>query len=324
MRYSSFITLLKPLQIETMTNYGYCCINTTLQKSDKITTNRTMIKRTFEERGIEYASELALQNVKDLVKIINWNNRQGIKLFRISSDMFPWMSEYNLTDLPDYDKIANVLSGAGKIAMDNGQRLTFHPGPFDVLASKTQSVVNKCIRDLNQHGEIMDLMGLPRTQHAAINIHVNTTQGGKDAAMQRFCDNFQLLDDSVKSRLVVENDDKESQYAVEDLYEGVYMQIGTPITFDYHHHWCHPGILTQVEALRLAASTWPEGVRQLTHFSSCQMIHENAEQTNKRAHADYIYEEINNYGMDLDIELEAKAKELALQRYVKQFNTELV
>lgn len=307
-----------------MTNYGYCCINTTLQKSDKITTNRTMIKKTFTEKGIEYASELALQNVKDLVKIISWNNRQGIKLFRISSDMFPWMSEYNLSDLPDYDKIANVLRGAGQIAMDNGQRLTFHPGPFDVLASTTQSVVNKCIRDLNQHGEIMDLLGLPRTPHAAINIHVNTTQGGKDAAMQRFVDNFHLLDASVRTRLVVENDDKESQYAVEDLYVGIHNKIGIPITFDYHHHWCHPGELTQEEALKMAHTTWPKGVRQLVHYSSCQMIHENSEQTNKRAHADYIYENIDTHGLELDIELEAKAKELALQQYVKQFATELV
>jgi UV DNA damage endonuclease len=303
----------------TKTNYGYCCINTTLQKSDKITTNRSMIKRTFAEKGIEYASELALANAKDLVKIINWNNRQGIKLFRISSDMFPWMSEYKLSDLPDYDKIANILRGAGQIAMDNGQRLTFHPGPFDVLASKTQSVVDKCIKDLNKHGEIMDLMGLPRTPHAAINIHVNTTQGGKDEAMQRFVDNYHLLDTSVRKRLVVENDDKESQYAVEDLYVGIYSKIEVPITFDYHHHWCHPGELTQEEALKMASTTWPKGVKQLVHFSSCQQIHENAEQTNKRAHADYIYEHIDDYGLDLDIELEAKAKELALLQYVKQF-----
>jgi UV DNA damage endonuclease len=283
-----------------------------------------MVKRTFAEKGIVYASELALANVKDLVKIINWNNRQGIKLFRISSDMFPWMSEYNLSDLPDYDKIANVLKGAGQIAMDNGQRLTFHPGPFDVLASTTQSVVNKCIRDLNQHGEIMDLMGLPRTPHAAINIHVNTTQGGKEAAMQRFCNNFWLLDASVRTRLVVENDDKESQYTVEDLYKTLHAKINIPITFDYHHHWCHPGELTQEEALKLASTTWPKGIKQLVHYSSCQMIHENTDQTNKRAHADYVYEHINDYGLDLDIELEAKAKELALQHYVKQFETTLV
>ena len=307
-----------------MTNYGYCCINTTLQKAEKITTNRTMIKKTFDEKGIAYASELALQNVRDLSRIVKWNHENGIKLFRISSDMFPWMSEYNLSDLPDYERIKNILSGTGKLAEAYGQRLTFHPGPFDVLASSTPKVVNKCIKDLNQHGEIMDLLGLPRTPHAPINIHVNTTQGGKDVAMQRFVDNFYLLDASVRTRLVVENDDKESQYAVEDLYQGIHNKIGIPITFDYHHHWCHPGELTQEEALKMAHTTWPKGVRQLVHFSSCQMIHENAAQTNKRAHADYIYEEIDTYGLDIDIELEAKAKELALIQYMKQFNTELV
>ena len=310
--------------MDQTSNYGYCCINTTLQKSDKITTNRSMIKRTFAEKGIDYASELALANVKDLVKIINWNNRQGIKLFRISSDMFPWMSEYNLSDLPDYDKISNILRGAGKIAMDNGQRLTFHPGPFDVLASTTQSVVDKCIKDLNKHGEIMDLLGLPRDHSAPINIHVNTTQGGKEVAMQRFCDNFHLLDASVRTRLVVENDDKEKQYTTEDLYQGVYSKVGVPITFDYHHHWCHPGELTQEEALKLASTTWPKGIKQLVHYSSCQMIHEDETQTNKRAHADYIYEHIETYGLVLDIELEAKAKELALLQYVKQNQLQLV
>ena len=310
--------------MDQTTNYGYCCINTTLQKSDKITTNRSMIKRTFAEKGIDYASELALANVKDLAKIINWNNRQGIKLFRISSDMFPWMSEYNLSDLPDYDKISNILRGAGKIAMDNGQRLTFHPGPFDVLASTTQSVVDKCIKDLNKHGEIMDLLGLPRDHSAPINIHVNTTQGGKEVAMQRFCDNFHLLDTSVRTRLVVENDDKEKQYTTEDLYQGVYSKVGVPITFDYHHHWCHPGELTQEEALKLASTTWPKGIKQLVHYSSCQMIHEDETQTNKRAHADYIYEHIETYGLTLDIELEAKAKELALLQYVKQNQLQLV
>ena len=266
------------------TNYGYCCINTTLRtEKPSITTNRSMIKRTYADKGIVYASELALQNVKDLVKIINWNNKNGIKLFRISSDMFPWMSEYELSDLPEYNKIKNILRGAGKIAMDNGQRLTFHPGPFDVLASLTQRVVDKCIIDLNKHGEIMDLLGLPRDHSAPINIHVNTTQGGKNEAMERFCENFTLLNESVRTRLVVENDDKESQYTTEDLHEGVYSKVGVPVTFDYHHHWCHPGKLTQEDALKLAATTWPKNIKQ-----------------------------------------EVKAKELALQKYLKQYQLELV
>ncbi len=283
-----------------------------------------MIKKTFGERGIVYASELALQNVKDLLEIIKWNHENGINLFRMSSDIFPWMSEYELSDLPDYEEIAFVLDQCGKHAKKYEQRLTFHPGPFDVLASTTPSVVTKSILDLNKHGEIMDLVGLPRTPYAPINIHVNTTQGGKDLAMERFCAAFELLDDSVKTRLVVENDDKESQFTTEDLYDGIYNKIGIPVTFDYHHHWCHPGSLTQEQALKLASKTWPTNITQLVHYSSCQMIHENSEQTNKRAHADYIYEHIETYDMVLDIELEVKAKELALIKYMKQFNIKTI
>lgn len=299
-------------------NLGYCCINMTLQKERKVTIGRGMIKKTFGEKGIAYASELALANVKDMVEIIKWNHANGIKLYRMSSDMFPWCSEYELKDLPDYEKIKNVLKGAGTLARQYGQRLTFHPGPFSVLASANLDVVKKTIKDLNQHGEIMDLLELPRTPYAAINIHVNTTAPNKEDAMKRFCANFMLLDRSVQSRLVVENDDKESQYTVEDLYEHVYSVIKVPITFDYHHHWCHPGALSQQEALRLASKSWPKGVRQLVHFSSCKTIHEDASQTNKRAHADYLYDYIDDYGLDLDVEIEAKAKELALFRYANE------
>lgn len=299
-------------------NLGYCCINMTLQKERKVTIGRGMIKKTFSEKGIAYASELALANVKDMVEIIKWNHANGIKLYRMSSDMFPWCSEYELKDLPDYEKIKNVLKGAGTLARQYGQRLTFHPGPFSVLASANMDVVEKTIKDLNQHGEIMDLLELPRTPYAAINIHVNTTAPNKEDAMKRFCANFMLLDKSVQSRLVVENDDKESQYTVEDLYEHVYSVIKVPITFDYHHHWCHPGVLSQQQALRLASKSWPKGVRQLVHFSSCKTIHEDASQTNKRAHADYLYDHIDDYGLDLDVEIEAKAKELALFRYINE------
>lgn len=299
-------------------NLGYCCINMTLQKERKVTIGRGMIKKTFGEKGIAYASELALANVKDMVEIIKWNHANGIKLYRMSSDMFPWCSEYELKDLPEYEKIKNILKGAGTLARQYGQRLTFHPGPFSVLASANIDVVKKTIKDLNQHGEIMDLLELPRTPYAAINIHVNTTAPNKEDAMKRFCANFMLLDRSVQSRLVVENDDKESQYTVEDLYEHVYSIIKVPITFDYHHHWCHPGVLSQQQALRLASKSWPKDVRQLVHFSSCKTIHEDASQTNKRAHADYIYDHINDYGLDLDVEIEAKAKELAVFRYVNE------
>ena len=304
-------------------NFGYCCINMSLQEQKGITICRGMIKRTFEQKGIQYASELALQNVRYLIEIIKWNNQQGIKLYRMSSDMIPWMSEYELKDLPDYTKISNLLKGAGKIAMDAGQRLTFHPGHFCVIASQNPDVVVRSIKELNQHGEIMDLIGLPRTPYAAINIHVNTTAISKEDSLNRFIKAFDTLDPSVKERMTVENDDKKAQYSISDLVYGLSAHTGIPIVFDYHHHWCYDDPMPEKDALYLAASTWPEGIRQLVHYSSCKKIHEDSSVVN-RAHADYIYEEIHTYGLSIDIDLEAKAKEKALINYLQKYETILV
>lgn len=302
--------------------FGYCCINLTLQegkKSDRVTTNRAMTKKTFSERGITYASELVKQNVKDLITTIRWNNAMGIGLYRISSDMFPWYSEYEIKDLPDYLSICQDLETAGKIAIDGGQRITFHPSPYSVLASLREDVVNNAIKELSQHSEIMDLMNLNRSYEYPINIHVNTTQPTKEEAADRFCYNFGLLPDGVKQRLVVEVDDKKSQYTSVDLYNMVHKKIGIPITFDYLHNICNPpDSLSEEESLKLCLSTWPDTIIPLTHYSESKKIFED-NSAKELAHSDWIYNEIPTYGCDFHIELEVKMKEKALLKYFKDF-----
>jgi UV DNA damage endonuclease len=297
-------------------NYGYCCINLTLDKAG-IKIGRSMIKKTFDAKGIKYAGELAEANIRDMIEIIKWNNDNGVKLYRMSSSMFPWMSEYELTDLPNWSTISNLLKGAGTLVQKYGQRVGFHPGQFCVLPSPNQKTVDNSIKELDQHAFIMDTMGLPINQQYSMNIHVGGSYGDKEAAIQRFIDNFKLLSPSAQSRLVLENDDKPAQYSVSDLYR-IYQAIGTPITFDYHHHRCYEDPMPEQDALQLAASTWPKGIRQLCHYSSAKKLHEDSSAI-IRAHADYLYEYIETYGMELDIEIEAKAKELALQKYQKDF-----
>jgi len=298
-------------------NLGYCCINLTLQEKEGIKIGRSMIKRTFQAKGIKYAGELAEANVRDMIEIIKWNKKKGINIYRMSSSMFPWMSEYELTDLPNWKTIKNLLKGAGTLAQSYNQRVGFHPGQFCVLPSPTQKVVETTIRELNQHAFIMDTMGLPQNHTYSMNIHVGGSYGDKESAKQRFIDNFKRLGDSAKARLVLENDDKPAQYSVQDLYE-IYEQIGTPITFDYHHHRCYEDPMPEEDALRLASKTWPKGIRQLCHYSSSKKLHEDTSVI-IRAHADYVYEKIETYNMDLDIELEVKAKELALIKYQKDY-----
>jgi len=299
-----------------MTNLGYACINMTLgSQKPKITTNRGMIKRTFLSEGVKYSSELALQNTRDLIEVIKWNHKNGFKLFRMTSNLIPWSSEFPLSSMPEYRKISILLNGAGNLANKYGQRITSHPGPFNVLVSPNEKVVQNTIKDLSIHGEIFDLMGLSRTPYNKINIHCNGVYGDKQSAMDRFCKNFEKLPESVQTRLTVENDDKGSMYSVKDLMY-IHERIGIPIVFDYHHHTFNTGGLTEQEALELAMSTWGD-IKPVVHYSESRTLED--ETAKPQAHSDFIYSEINTYGHDLDIVVEAKKKELTVQKYLSIF-----
>ena len=304
-------------------NLGYACINMTLsevKKSERITTNRSMIKKTFLQKGIQYASELSLQNVKDLKKILEWNEQNDIKFYRMSSDIFPWSSEYSLSDLPDYHEICYHLDQAGEYATINNHRLTCHPGPFNVLGSPNESVVKKTIKELNTHSEIFDLMGFIPSHYNKINIHVGGTYGGDfEGTARRWCDNYYKLDENTRKRLTLENDDKASMWSVKHIYDYIHRQIGIPIVFDYHHHRFCKGGLTEQEALSLAVSTWKE-TKPVVHVSESKAKECGDVKIRPQAHSDYVQNLINNYGKSFDIMLECKKKELGLFRYRQLLN----
>ena len=296
-------------------NLGYACINTALS-ANKIFTNRTMRRKTFDAQGIDYVSDLALLNVKDLKTIVQWNNEMKIKLFRLSSQIFPWSDEYDVKTLKDYDEIAKLMLEIGQIAKDGGQRLTMHPGPYNCLASPTQKVVEKTIRELNFHSEQFNMMGYDPSPYNKINIHVGGAYGDKKGTLDAFCHNFKLLNDDTKKRLVIENDDSPNEYSVNDLYWGIYKQIGIPITFDYFHHKFNTGDLTEEEALRMAATTWPKGIAQCCHYSESRRKEKLDESIRPQAHSDLIYKKIQTYGLEPDIVIEAKLKEQSIFKRV--------
>ncbi|QKZ13894.1 UV DNA damage repair endonuclease UvsE [Spirosoma sp. KUDC1026] len=288
----------------TPTNVGYACINLSLQ-AQKITTNRGMIKKTFTEKGVAYASELALKNVQDLLKIVDWNLEHGIGLFRISSDLFPWASEYRIADLPDFAEIRATLEEIGSRPI----RLTTHPGPFNHLAGQGK-VLDNTLKDLEYQSELFDLMGLKPSHWNKINIHAGGTYGDKSATLARFAKNFGLLSENLRARLTVENDDRPSLYTVTDLVS-LYEVIGTPIVFDYFHHSLNPGSQTEEEAFLTAYATWD--VRPVFHYSDSRQEKEDP-RARKEAHADWLYAPVNTYGKEVDIVYESKMKELSLLR----------
>ena len=295
-------------------NLGYACINMTMGK--KVTTNRTMVKKTFEQKGLDYVSDLALLNAKDIVKILEWNRMNGINFFRLSSALIPWGDNIDITQLKDYKEIKAELKKAGDYAKFWNMRINSHPGPFNVLPSPNESVILKTIADLELHGKVFDMMGLSKTTYNNINIHCNGVYGDKQSAMDRLIQNFKRLSPSVRKRFTLENDDKASMYSVKDLMY-IHEKTGIPIVFDYHHHQFCTGGMSEEEALKLAATTWPKDIRQEVHYSESKALHENNQKEKPQAHSYLINTLPNTYGLDLDIMVEAKGKELAILPFIK-------
>lgn len=288
---------------------GYACIN--MQLAEKgITTNRGMIRKTFMEKGIAYASQLALQNVLALLQILDWNITHNIPVFRVTSDLFPWASEYALERLPDYTEIRSILEAAGKLPI----RISTHPGPFNKLAG-TGATLDNTIKELETHSQIFDLMNLPLSHWSKINIHIGGAYGDKMGTINRFAQNFKKLSANLQSRLTVENDDKRGLFTVGELL-ALYKLTGIPIVFDYFHHKLNPGMQTEEEAFLSAFNTW--NTKPLFHYSSSRRDMEDA--TSKReAHSDWAHEKINMYGKDIDLILETKMKELSVLRYREMY-----
>lgn len=264
-----------------------------------------MIKKTFTEKGVAYASALALKNVQDLLKIVDWNLKNGFGLFRISSDLFPWASEYRFSELPDFPDIRATLEDIGSRPI----RLTIHPGPFNQLAGQAKVLANT-IKDLENQSELFDLMGLSPSHWNKINIHVGGTYGDKAATLARFSQNFGLLSENLRARLTVENDDRLSLYTVTDLVS-VHEWTGMPIVFDYFHHSLNPGQQTEEEAFLTAFNTWD--VRPVFHYSDSRQQYEDPK-ARREAHADWLYSPVKTYGKEVDIVFECKMKELAVLR----------
>ncbi len=310
---------------------GYACVNMTLtgrpnKLGGRVTTSRTARKATWYPDNYQLIGERALLNATDLLHYLKWNNEHKIKLFRVGSELFPWHDHYELNQLPQIKEISKHLLAAGNYARKHGIRLTTHPGPYHVLGSPTQPVVEKSIIGLERHSEMFDIMGYEPSFENKINIHVGGAYGDHAATAKRWIKTWHRLSDRLKSRLVLENDDKPSMWSTRMLYDYFYKEIGIPITFDYHHHTFHPDELSEKQALELARSTWPDNVRQCCHYSESRAKEYQDPKIRKQAHSDYIRNEINTYGLDLDIVIEAKAKELALLEYrnIYQYNNKRV
>ncbi len=296
-----------------MVRYGYACINMTLQEKG-VYIGRTAQRKAFLEKGIQHCSRLSLENIQDLLEILKWNVVNNIQVYRMSSDMFPWASEYKYSELPDYTEIRNLLEHCGSYSKQNNLRLSYHPGPFNCLGSAEDAVIVKTINELNKHSEVMDMMNLPESHMAKINIHIGGAYGEKYQALTRFAKNFKKLSSSCQARLTVENDDRASMFSPLDLYS-LYKVIGTPIVFDGHHFEVGArSELSYEEAYSISYSTW--NCTPTFHWSNSAKVYE-LKDTSMTTHSDWYYTKMPILDIgDVDIILESKMKEKALLKYI--------
>lgn len=305
--------------------FGYACINQTLSEQG-ICVNKGMQQTSFLKRSkIEGREKVLLDlaqrtasNLESMYKVLQWNLDHDIDFYRMSSTMFTLDHLYKLEELPGWDSIQKMLQFIGKYATDNDIRLSFHPGPFNVLASNSEAVVQKSINNLNFHSRLMDEMNLSRTHFNPINIHVGGAFGDRKASMERFAKSFDRLDDGTKSRLNIENDDRPNLFSALDLMY-LHELIQIPICFDYlHHQFCHSD-QSEEEAVNMCYDTWQKGINPVVHVASSILIEQADSGKMARAHADYLYEKFDNYGLSIDYMVEAKAKEQALLKWRNEY-----
>ena len=136
---------------------GLCCMNTVLrQQKPPVFSSRKMIIKSIQEKGIDTLKEKIIQNLKDTLTLMDWNEKHGIKVFRLSSELFPHKSNPKVENY-NFDFALDLLKQIGEKSKKYNQRLTFHPGQYNVVGSPNRASFNQTIVDLKYHADVLDL-----------------------------------------------------------------------------------------------------------------------------------------------------------------------
>ncbi|PTB78696.1 UV-endonuclease UvdE [Trichoderma longibrachiatum ATCC 18648] len=273
------------------------------------------------QRGMQFVQELGLANARDIVKMLRWNEKYGIRFMRLSSEMFPFASheEYGYKLAPF---AADVLAEAGRVAGELGHRLTTHPGQYTQIASPRREVVDAAFRDLEYHHEMLSLLKLPEQsdRDAVMILHMGGVYGDKAATLDRFRQNYARLSDGVKRRLVLENDDV--SWSVHELLP-ICEELNIPLVLDYHHHnivfdaSIREGTLDIMGLYDRIAKTWTrKNIKQKMHYS--EPVAAAVTPRDRRKHSARV-KTLPPCAPDMDLMIEAKDKEQAVFELMRTF-----
>ena len=300
---------------------GLCCINTILRaQKPPVFASRSIILKTFEERGFEHLRDKIIQNLKDVLTMMDWNERHGIKVYRLSSEMFPHLSN---PLAPNYkiDFAKDLLLEIGNRSRKYNQRLTFHPGQYNVIGTPNPDIFAKTAIDLECHASILDAMELG--VDSVIVIHGGGIYGDKEATKDRWCEQFYHLPTSVQHRIVLENCEK--NFSVVDCLE-VSDRINIPVVFDTHHFECykllHPDERFEDPDIYMHAvleTWWRRGIKPKFHVSEQGKGRTGHHSDFIQTIPDYLMEIPEKFACDIDIMIEAKMKEQAIIALYKKY-----
>ena len=285
---------------------GYACISKIIDVTSSKTTTLTYYKKLDTETKIRKIDKIINENLENLLILINYNIKNNIHFFRMTSKLIP------LFDLYDFDlsKYENKISKIGKLINKYNMRVDVHIEPFCVLNSVNEKVVYDSIKLLNNMKKIMDLFNI---RYYFI-MHIGSKTNGKKESINRFITNYELLNNDIKKLIILENDDK--TFNVVDTLK-LCEKLNIPMCLDIHHHYCNKCRKSIEEYLPRIYNTYNR-INAKMHYSSPKSKKE------ARAHNEYINSNefidfiniLKKYDKDTDIMLEAKAKDLALVKLV--------
>ena len=296
-------------------NLSLCCISNILaEQGHKF---RTMTFKSFSskerEESLEKLSGIIINNFNTAEKIVRHCKENNIQGYRLSSDLCPVIKHPDvmlaLEDLPNYSEIDKSIKDLSLAIKETEIRVSAHPSEYITLTSDDDIKINHSIVDLELHAEIFDRLELSKSYYNPLNIHIRKEGDAKDLS-QTFIKNFERLSESVKSRLVLENNDTGNTWTVKNLKKYIYNEHGIPVTFDNLHHEMLNHDVSHYDAFFEAYSTW-----------NCTPIFHYSEGKNgTRAHSDMAANLPENYDKDVLFDVELKSKDYAILDILKRYN----
>lgn len=287
---------------------GYACISNALDETSSSLLTYTHFKK-LGDRGYDKLNEVIISNFKSLENILKYNISNDIYFYRLSSNIIPLLTHPNV-DI-DLNKYKSYFSNIGKIIKNNNIRVDMHVDPYYVLNSVSDNVVKSTINICKIYHNMFKLMNIKSN----LIFHVGGKTISKEEGIKRFINNFKLLDKEIQNMIMIENDDK--IYTIIDCIN-ISKIINCKIVLDYHHYKCNNNKEDICDYLEYIFNTF-DGIPKV-HFSSPK------NKKNYRAHHDYIdikefvkfLDIVKVYNRDIDIMIEAKMKDDAVFRLIRQ------